>query len=280
MDTAALYVVATPIGNLSDVTLRALEVLRSVGIIAAEDTRVTRRLLERHGISAKLIAVHEHNERTAAQRIVGLLTEGNSVALVSDAGTPGIADPGATVVAAVRDAGFRVVPLPGPSAVVTALSGSGLEQPRFLFCGFLPVRSAERRGLLADLAQQTATLVFYEAPHRVLECVADLCEVFGGERSLCIARELTKVHENLHRCRLDEAVAWLEGDDNHRRGEFVLVVEGAAEGASSDAADSERVLAVLLDELPLKQAVSLAARLTGAPRNSLYRRALALKGGV
>lgn len=280
MDTAALYVVATPIGNLSDVTLRALEVLRSVGIIAAEDTRVTRRLLERHGISAKLIAVHEHNERTAAQRIVGLLTEGNSVALVSDAGTPGIADPGATVVAAVRDAGFRVVPLPGPSAVVTALSGSGLEQPRFLFCGFLPVRSAERRGLLADLAQQTATLVFYEAPHRVLECVADLCEVFGGERSLCIARELTKVHENLHRCRLDEAVAWLEGDDNHRRGEFVLVVEGAAEGASSDAADSERVLAVLLDELPLKQAVSLAARLTGAPRNALYRRALALKGGV
>lgn len=280
MDTAALYVVATPIGNLSDVTLRALEVLRSVGIIAAEDTRITRRLLERHGISAKLIAVHEHNERTAAQRIVGLLTEGKSVALVSDAGTPGIADPGATVVAAVLDAGFRVVPLPGPSAVVTALSASGLDQTRFLFCGFLPARGVERRSLLADLAQQTATLVFYEAPHRVLECVTDLCEAFGGARNLCIARELTKVHENLHRCRLDEAVAWLEGDDNHRRGEFVLVVEGAAESASTDVADSEPVLAVLLEELPLKQAVSLAARLTGAPRNALYRRALALKGGA
>jgi 16S rRNA (cytidine1402-2'-O)-methyltransferase len=278
--TATLYVVATPIGNLSDVTLRALEVLRGVDAIAAEDTRVTVRLLDRHGIAGKLLAVHEHNERAAAERICDMLAEGRSVALVSDAGTPGIADPGARVVAAVRGAGYRVVPVPGPSAVVTALSASGFENGRFLFCGFLPARGAERRGVLAELAAQAATLVFYEAPHRVTECVADLCATLGGERDIVIARELTKIHETIHRCRLAEAVAWLEADDNNRRGEFVLVVAGAPEIRNPGEADYDVTLKVLLEELPLKQAVALAVKLTGGSRNVLYQRALALKGGA
>lgn len=279
---ATLYVVATPIGNLSDVTLRALEVLRSVDVIAAEDTRMTARLLDRHGIAGKMVAVHEHNERASAERIAGLLAEGKSVALVSDAGTPAISDPGACVVAAVRAAGYPVVPVPGPSAVVAALSVSGFENGRFqngrfLFCGFLPARAAERRSVLAELVAQSATLVFYEAPHRVVECVADLCAILGGERDIVLARELTKIHENIHRCTLAEAVGWLEADDNHRRGEFVLVVAGAPEVRSSDVADIDGTLKILLEELPLKQAVALAVKLTGGSRNVLYERALLLK---
>jgi len=278
--SASLYVVATPIGNLADVTLRALEVLRTVDVIAAEDTRMTARLLDRHGIAGKMVAVHEHNERASAERITGLLAEGKSVALVSDAGTPAISDPGACVVAAVRAAGYPVVPVPGPSAVVAALSASGFENGRFLFCGFLPARAAERRSTLSELAAQPATLVFYEAPHRIVDCVADLCAILGAERDIVIARELTKIHETIHRCRLAEAVQWLGADDNHRRGEFVLVVAGAPEVRRSDEVDYDGTLKILLDELPLKQAVALAVKLTGGSRNVLYQRALALKGGA
>lgn len=275
---ATLYVVATPIGNLGDITLRALEVLKAADLIAAEDTRVTMRLLNRHGIAGKLLAVHEHNERRAAERITGLLADGKTVALVSDAGTPGIADPGAQVVAVVRAAGYPVVPIPGANAAAAALSASGFEASRFLFCGFLPARASERRRALADLVAQTALLVFYEAPHRVADSVADLCAAFGGARHIVIARELTKIHETLHRCRLDEAVAWLEADDNHRRGEFVLVVEGAAvtEPATAEV-DVEAVLKTLLAELPVKQAAALAVKLTGGNRNAVYKLALALK---
>lgn len=280
--TATLYVVATPIGNLSDVTLRALEVLRAADIIAAEDTRVTVRLLDRHGIAGKLVAVHEHNERALAERITGMLADGKTVALVSDAGTPGIADPGAHVVAAVRAAGHPVVPVPGPCAAVAALSVSGFEGGRFLFCGFLPARTGERRRLLEELAAQTATLVFYEAPHRVAECVADLCAVLGDGRDIVIARELTKIHETVHCCRLADAGDWLQADDNNRRGEFVLLVSGAAGESGDEAVDieTERTLKILLDELPLKQAVALAVKLTGGSRNTLYGRALAIKGGA
>jgi 16S rRNA (cytidine1402-2'-O)-methyltransferase len=236
------------------------------------------RLLNRHGIAGKMLAVHEHNERRAAERLIGLLAEGKTVALVSDAGTPGIADPGAQVVAAVRAAGYAVVPIPGPNAAATVLSASGFEASRFLFCGFLPARASERRRELTELVAQTALLVFYEAPHRVADSVADLCAAFGGERHIVIARELTKIHETLHRCRLDEAVAWLEADDNHRRGEFVLVVEGAVATASSPAeVDVEPVLKTLLAELPVKQAVALAVKLTGGNRNAVYKLALALK---
>ncbi len=275
----ALYVVATPIGNLGDVTLRALQVLREADVIAAEDTRVTRRLLDRHGISTRLIAAHEHNERSAAQRIVERLDAGESVALVSDAGTPGIADPGAQVVAAVRAAGHVVVPLPGANAAATAMSVSGLDDGRFLFCGFLPARGGERRAVLGGLAAQTAALVFYEAPHRISDCVEDLRGAFGDDRGLLIARELTKIHESIHRCRLGGALQWLNADDNRRRGEFVLVVDGAPAAAGDDGASAERTLRILLEELPLKQAVALAARLTGAARNALYERALEIKGG-
>lgn len=280
VNKATLYVVATPIGNLGDITLRALEVLKATDIIAAEDTRVTIRLLNRHGIAGKLVAVHEHNERRAAERVTGLLAEGKTVALVSDAGTPGIADPGAQVVAAVRAAGYAVIPIPGPNAAAAVLSASGFEASRFLFCGFLPARAAERRRELAELVAQTALLVFYEAPHRVVDSVADLWAAFGGARHIVIARELTKIHETLHRCRLDEAAAWLEADDNHRRGEFVLVVEGAAaEKPSSGEVDVEAVLKTLLGELPVKQAVALAVKLTGGNRNALYKLALTLKDG-
>ena len=277
-DKATLYVVATPIGNLSDITLRALETLRTVDVIAAEDTRITTRLLDRHGISGKLLAVHEHNERRAAERLVGLLAGGKTVALVTDAGTPGVADPGAQVVAAVRGAGYTVVPLPGPNAAVTAMSASGFDADRFLFCGFLPARAAERRRVLAGLAAQTATLVFYEAPHRVVDSVADICAAFGGDRDIVIARELTKIHETVHRCRLDAAADWLQADDNRRRGEFVLVVAGATEVQQDDETHVESVLKILLGELPLKQAVALAVKLTGGNRSALYQRALGLKG--
>jgi 16S rRNA (cytidine1402-2'-O)-methyltransferase len=273
-----LYVVATPIGNLGDVTLRALEVLRSVDVIAAEDTRVTSKLLNRHGIAGRLIAVHEHNERRAAETVTGLLAGGKSVALVSDAGTPGIADPGARVVAAARMAGHVVVPVPGANAAAAALSASGFEAGRFLFCGFLPSRAAERRRVLGELAGEQALMVFYEAPHRIEDCIADLSAVFGGTREVLIARELTKLHETLHRCRLDAAGEWLQGDDNRRRGEFVLVVEGAPEAVREASAGAEDVLKILLGELPLKQAVALAVKLTGGNRNELYGLALKLKG--
>ena len=278
VNKATLYVVATPIGNLGDITLRALDVLKAVDVIAAEDTRVTVRLLNRHGIAARLVAVHEHNERRAAERVIGLLAGGSAVALVSDAGTPGIADPGAQVVAAVRAAGYPVVPLPGPNAAAAVLSASGFDASRFLFCGFLPSRAAERRRVLAELAAQTAILVFYEAPHRVLDSVTDLCAVLGGERSIVIARELTKIHETLHQCRLDEAVTWLQADDYRQRGEFVLVVQGAVEASAKGEVDAEGVLKILLEELPLKQAVALGVKLTGGNRNALYKLALGIKG--
>ncbi len=278
VDRSTLYVVATPIGNLSDITLRALEVLKAVDVIAAEDTRVTVRLLDRHGIAAKMLAVHEHNERRSAERIVSLLAEGKAVAVVSDAGTPGIADPGAVLVHAAREAGFAVVPVPGPNAAAALLSVSGFSVTRHLFCGFLPARAAERRRVLAGLATESAILVFYEAPHRIIDCVTDICATFGGHREIVIGRELTKLHETVHRCRLDAAAAWLQTDEFHRRGEFVLVVEGAPEASAHDDADVEATLRTLLDELPLKQAVALTVKLTGSSRNVVYPLALALKG--
>ena len=272
-----LYVVATPIGNLRDITLRALDVLAAADVVAAEDTRNTAHLLTHHGISAKrLMAVHQHNERSAAEKIIALLQAGQSVAFVSDAGTPAVSDPGALLVQAVLAAGLRVIPIPGANAAVTALSASGLAGPHFLFYGFLPNKSAARRTALQALSTHPYTLVFYEAPHRILECVADLCAVLGGNRQIVLAREITKLFETIHACRLSETEAWLLSDSNQQRGEFVVLVSGAVPQPGLPA-EARRILETLLGELPLKQAVQLATQISGAGRNELYQLALQLK---
>ncbi len=278
---SALYVVATPIGNLGDITPRAVDALRAADAIACEDTRHTRQLLDHLGIQASVFALHHHNEREAAAKVIGLLATGKRVALVSDAGTPGISDPGAKAVAAVRAAGFTVVPLPGPSAASTALSAAGLADERFLFAGFLPAKVGARRTAIAELAAVPAALVFYEAPHRIEETVADLAALLEPARTLVVARELTKRFEQIAAMPLAEGPAWLAADENHRRGEFVLIVSGppppSVDGGLD--AETERVLKVLLAELPTKQAAKLAAAITGQPKNALYERALALKDG-
>ena len=275
-ESAALYVVPTPLGNLADLTQRAEAVLRRVPWVAAEDTRHSAPLLKHLGSSARTLPAHQHNEHEAAARIVEKLRAGESVALISDAGTPGISDPGARVVAAVRDAGCKVVPLPGACAATTALSAAGLLDEHFLFYGFLPAKGGQRRQVLESLRDTQAALVFYEAPHRVLETVADMAEVFG-KRTLVIARELTKLFETVHSLPLAEALAWLKEDGNRQRGEFVLIVSGAPDKA--DSGEGERVLKLLLAEgLPTKQAAKLAAAITGSPKNALYDLALAMKG--
>jgi 16S rRNA (cytidine1402-2'-O)-methyltransferase len=274
----ALYVVATPIGNLGDIGERALAVLRAADAIACEDTRHSRHLLDHFGIRAPTFALHEHNEREAAQKVVGLLAEGKRVALISDAGTPGISDPGARAVAAVRGAGHRVVPLPGPNAASVALSAAGLADERFLFAGFLPAKVGARGTAIQELAAVPAALVFYEAPHRIEETVADLAARLEPMRTLVIARELTKQFEQIAVMPLAAGPAWLAADDNRRRGEFVLIVSAPPPRQGLDA-ESERVLTTLLAELPTKQAAKLAAAITGQPKNALYQRALEIKGG-
>jgi 16S rRNA (cytidine1402-2'-O)-methyltransferase len=272
-----LYVVATPIGNLADVTQRAVDTLRSVDTVFAEDTRHAAVLLAHHAIRAPLAALHEHNEREAARAVCRLLAAGKDVALVSDAGTPAISDPGAIAVAAARAAGFAVVPIPGASAAVAALSVAGMPGP-YAFVGFLPAKSAARRNALGTWRAFPHTLVFYEAPHRIVDCVEDLAAVLGGERAVVLARELTKVFETVHACRLGEARAWLEADQDRQRGEFVVLVSGAtASEAAARAEEGERVLRLLLEELPVKSAARLAAGITGARKNDLYAKALEIQ---
>jgi 16S rRNA (cytidine1402-2'-O)-methyltransferase len=273
-----LYVVATPIGNLGDITLRAIDTLKRADVVAAEDTRTTRGLLNHLGISAKLVALHAHNERRAAQQLAGWIAEGKSVALVSDAGTPAVSDPGSQLVAAVRAAGHRVIPIPGASALTAALSASGIEFDGAVFAGFLPVKGHERREKLAALAAGAWAIVLFEAPHRISATLADLHAALG-DRDVVIARELTKRFETIARLPLAEAAAWVDADDDRRRGEFVLVIEGRAVEQSS-AVDPRAILETLLAELSLKQAVSLAVKLTGGKRNELYALALELKAGV
>lgn len=273
---SALYVVPTPLGNLQDMSLRAVEVLKAVPWVAAEDTRHSQPLLRHFGSGARLLPAHQHNEEQAAQGVIDKLAAGEAVALVSDAGTPAVSDPGARIVARVREAGFKVVPLPGACAAVTALSASGLMAPHFLFYGFLPAKAGQRQKELEALAALPYTLVFYEAPHRVLESVEALAAAFGPERTIVFARELTKLFETIHACPLGEALEWLKADANRQRGEFVLLVEGAPEDADDGA--GERVLKLLLTEgLPVKQCAKLAAEITGASKNELYQKALALK---
>ena len=272
MPPGILYVVATPIGNLADAAPRALETLRRADLVACEDTRTTRTLLARHGIERTTLALHAHNERAATGKLLAELQAGRSVALVSDAGTPGVSDPGALLVEAAHRAGIRVVPVPGPSAAVAAYSAAGFAADRFLFVGFLPAKASARRQALAAL-DVPWPLILYEAPHRVRACVQDLLERFGGEREIVIARELTKKFEEVARLPLAAAPAWLEADVHRQQGEFVLVLAPGAP-ARPDEGAAQRVLDALLEALPASEAAKLAARITGVPRNALYKRAL------
>lgn len=250
--------------------------LRAVDVIAAEDTRHSQRLLDAYGIRARLLALHEHNEQEAAGGLLRLLEKGQHVALISDAGTPAVSDPGARAVVRVREAGFPVIPLPGACAAIAALSVAGFVDNGFYFAGFLPPKTAARRAALGELAKQRVPLVFYESPHRIGDCLTDLAEVLGPRREIVIARELTKLHEEVVRLSLGEALVWLDRDANHSRGEFVLIIGPAPDSAEIDP-ESERILRLSMAALPLKSAVQLAARISGFSKNALYARALALK---
>ncbi|UJP02019.1 MAG: 16S rRNA (cytidine(1402)-2'-O)-methyltransferase [Nitrosomonas sp.] len=280
LEKSALYVVATPIGNLSDISLRALELLAKADVIAAEHVQNSKHLLAVHAITAKLIALHQHNEAAVAGKIVTLLDSGKSVALITDAGTPGISDPGAIVVQRVREGGYRVVPVPGANAAICALSAAGMMNPHFLFYGFLPTKSGLRKRELTALKSHPYTVIFYEAPHRILECIADMIDIFGAQREITLARELTKLFETIHSGTLAGVLSWLQADTNQQKGEFVLLLSGAEIVDKSEISDEARhTLTCLLAELPLKQAVKLAAAITGANKNTLYQLALDLKAG-
>lgn len=275
--TGSLFIVATPIGNLQDMTPRALEVLSRVGLIAAEDTRHSGRLLQHFGIATPTTACHDHNERDKSARLVERMLAGEDMALISDAGTPLISDPGYHLVRAAREAGVRVCPIPGPCALVAALSAAGLPSDRFAFEGFLSAKASGRRQRLQALAAEPRTWMLYEAPHRLLECLEDMRDILGPERQVVLARELTKTFETIRGAPVGELVEWVRSDSDQQRGECVLVVEAMPardEEAGLDP-EAERVLAVLLEELPVKQAAALAAKITGQKKNRLYQLALA-----
>jgi 16S rRNA (cytidine1402-2'-O)-methyltransferase len=274
--TGSLYVVATPIGNLDDMSVRALKVLREVSLIAAEDTRHSLRLMQHFGIATPLAACHEHNEREEGSRFITRLLAGDDVALISDAGTPLISDPGYHLVRQARAAGIQVVPVPGACALIAALSAAGLPSDRFIFEGFLPAKSVGRKARLELLKEEPRTVIFYEAPHRILECLQDLEEIFGAERPAVLGRELTKTFETLKGLPLGELRAFVEGDSNQQRGECVVLVAGWSEPEGEDVigAEARRVLDLLLHEMPLKRAAALAAEITGVRKNLLYQVAL------
>lgn len=271
-----LYVVATPIGNLEDISARALRILNEVALIAAEDTRHSARLLQHFGITTPLAACHEHNERDEGGRFIQRLLAGDSVALISDAGTPLISDPGYHLVRQARAACVRVVPVPGACALVAALCAAGLPSDRFIFEGFLPAKRTGRRTRLEQLREEPRTLIFYEAPHRILDCLQDMASVFGGERVAVLGRELTKTFETLKGAPLAALEQWVAADANQQRGECVVVVAGcrAPEGEESVDDNARRVLKLLLAELPVKRAAAVAAEITGVRKNLLYQLAL------
>lgn len=275
---ATLYIVATPIGNVTDISLRALHLLSLADAVACEDTRNTAHLLTRFGLNKPLIAAHQHNEREVAETLIARLHAGERIALVSDAGTPAVSDPGARIVDAVRAAGLRVLPLPGPSAAITAISASGLLNDQFYFVGFLPAKAKQRENMLHSLRGVTATMVFYEAPHRILDCATALAAAFEPTRQVVFARELTKLFEEIHRCPLSEAESWIRADTHREKGEFVVLLEGATEAQDAEDVEAERILNILLAECSVKQAANLTAQITGRKKNALYERALQLKG--
>lgn len=275
---ARLYVVATPIGNLEDMTARAVRTLAQVDLVAAEDTRESGKLLRHFGITKPMVSFHEHNERRMVPRLIRQLHEGKSIALLSDAGTPLVSDPGYHLVSAAHAAGIPVTPLPGACAAIAALSVSGLPSDHFAFEGFPPPKAAARRRRFEQLRDEPRTLIFYEAPHRIAECLADMAQVFGVDRPAAFARELTKQFETVRAAALGELYEWVSTDADQRRGEIVVLVGAPrAVAAPTPDAEAERVLRVLLAELPPRRAAALAARLTGVPRNRLYARALVMK---
>lgn len=279
MSLGTLYVVATPIGNLDDISLRAQRTLREVALIAAEDTRHSLRLLQHFGIETPLAACHEHNEREQGGRFITRLLAGDDVALISDAGTPLISDPGYHLVRQARAAGVSVVPVPGPCALIAGLSAAGLPSDRFIFEGFLPAKSTGRRARIEALKQEPRTLIFYEAPHRLLECVTDMAELFGAARQAVLARELSKTFETIKGLPLGELREWIAADANQQRGECVLLI-GGWEAPDDEGVDAEalRILDLLLGELPVKRAAALAAEITGVRKNLLYQVALERRG--
>ncbi|MCH9637214.1 16S rRNA (cytidine(1402)-2'-O)-methyltransferase [Rickettsiella endosymbiont of Litargus connexus] len=270
-----LYVVATPIGNLEDCSTRAIEILQTVDQIAAEDTRHSQKLLKYFGITTPLISLHEHNETISSKILLNCLKKNRSIALISDAGTPLINDPGYRLVKLAHQHGIPVIPIPGPCALITALCASGLPCDRFIFEGFLPGKNSARLKKLQEFLYETRTIIFYEAPHRILELIDDMLAVFGPKRYVVLARELTKAFETIHGDNLEKLNIWLNSDKNQQKGEFVILVEGA-EYLSPYEIDRQRILGILLAELPIKQATSLAAKITHAKKNKLYALALAI----
>ena len=274
----SLYIVATPIGNMGDMTERAKDTLADVDVIAVEDTRRSGQLLRNFEISTPMIAVHEHNERQICDSLLDRIDKGDNIALISDAGTPLLSDPGYFLVSQAKERDISVVPIPGVSALITALSVAGLPTDRFVFEGFLPAKSSGRKQKLEKLKDDLRTVIFYEAPHRIVEMLKDCQAVFGDQRKVVLARELTKTFETVHGDTLEALIPWVEADENQKKGEFVVLVRGAeAREDTGVDAESERILLILLKDLPVKKAAALAASITGLKKNALYQFALELK---
>jgi len=274
ISASTLYIVPTPIGNLGDITQRALAVLSSVDLIAAEDTRHTGLLLQHFAISAKMYPLHDHNEQQKAEHLLAKLQDGQSIALVSDAGTPLINDPGYHLVRRCREAGIRVVPLPGACAAIAALSAAGLPSDKFCYEGFLPAKTKSRKDALQALIEEPRTLIFYESTHRLLDSLQDMVEVWGPDRYVVLAREITKTWENIRGDAVGALLDWVKEDETRKRGEMVLIVEGHKVDTEALPAEALRTLALLQKELPLKKAASLAAEIHGVKKNALYKYAL------
>lgn len=277
MNQGTLYVIATPIGNLADIGGRAIEVLKQVDLIAAEDTRHSKGLLLHYGIGSPMQAYHEHNEEFITPKLVERLIGGESIALISDAGTPLLSDPGYRLVKAAHESSIKVSPIPGACAAIAALSASGLATDKFLFAGFPPHKQGARQGFYQTFEQQVSTLIFYESSHRIVTSVKDMRQVFGGQRRVVMAREITKTFETIHSCLLEELPEWIEADSNQQKGEFVIVLEGMTEALDTTAVGLEQVLKILLAELSVKQASKLAAQITGMKKNIVYKLALEME---
>lgn len=277
IESGTLYIVATPIGNLEDITLRALRILAEVDLIAAEDTRHSQRLLQHYDISTRLTSLHDHNESQRAKQLIEKIKLGENIALISDAGTPLISDPGYGLVSQCRDSGVNVVPLPGPCAVITALCSAGLATDRFKFEGFLPVKAVAKQQALQRLLTETSTSVFYESPRRVADTVKQIVSELGEERQMVVAKELTKTFETFYSGSAQACLIWLEADTNHQRGEFVLLVAGEKQDQTEVSADALKLLKLLMKELPLKKAAAITAEQYDLKKNHLYQLGLELK---